>query len=407
MISMKKKIIKNIRMLRYINKPILALTLLYAVLGAFLILDASSISSVLTYGLDSPYYFFIRQLKFIGLALVGSIIVLFFPTKYYRKLSFFLSTIFIAVLLIVYFKNSLFTSSVSDVTLSLGDGKFQPAELLKVFLIMYMGSYYGTWANKKRHAKFSFIFPLLLCGVSAGIILFGGDIGSAAIMLALYALVFISVPSTKKDKFVTWTKRIACIGLIACVLILKFGYLVIPQKVLESDYRLNRLVYKSPCDRYEDNSGYQVCNGYIAIDNGGMSGVGIGESVQKYLYLPASHTDFIFPIVVEELGTITGVLIIIGYMVIIFLVFKVAIECENLQNSIICYGIAIYFMLHIFVNLGGVLGIIPLTGVPLPFLSYGGSFCITVICSFAIVQRINMENLEEKRIKELKGEAHE
>ena len=235
----------------------------------------------------------------------------------------------------------------------------------------------------------------------------GGDYGSAAIMAALYALVFISVPSTKKDKFVTWTKRIACIGLIVCVLILKFGYLVIPQKVLESDYRLNRLVYKSPCDRYEDNSGYQVCNGYIAIDNGGMSGVGIGESVQKYLYLPASHTDFIFPIVVEELGTITGVLIIIGYMVIIFLVFKVAIECENLQNSIICYGIAIYFMLHIFVNLGGVLGIIPLTGVPLPFLSYGGSFCITVICSFAIVQRINMENLEEKRIKELKGEAHE
>ena len=83
-------------------------------------------------------------------------------------------------------------------------------------------------------------------------------------------------------------------------------------------------------------------------------------------------------------------------MLLIGLIFRVALRTRNLQNSLICYGIAIYFMLHIFVNLGGVLGIIPLTGVPLPFLSYGGSFCITIICSFAIVQRINIENEIER-----------
>ena len=398
-----RKIFYEISLLRYINKPILILTLLFAILGAFLILDASSISSVLTYGLDSPYYFFIRQLKFIAASLLISLGVMLIPTRYYKFLSRLLSYAFIGVLAYVYFKNSLFSSDVTDVTLALGNGKFQPAEFLKIFLIMYMGAYYGVWANKKRHAKLSFTIPLILCGVSAGLILFGGDVGSAAIMLALYALVFMSVPT--KEKWVRRTKYLACGGLILCTLVLKFGYLVIPEKVLESDYRLNRLIYKSPCDRYEENSGYQVCNGYIAIDNGGMMGTGIGESVQKYLYLPASHTDFIFPIVVEELGVITGIAIIISYVVLIFLVFKVAIESVNLQNSIICYGIAIYFMLHIFVNLGGVLGIIPLTGVPLPFLSYGGSFCITVICSFAIVQRIHIENREEEHKKILKGES--
>jgi cell division protein FtsW len=201
-----------------------------------------------------------------------------------------------------------------------------------------------------------------------------------------------------KEKIMVILKYVACGGLIFAVLFLKFGYLIIPQSVLESDYRLNRFIYTHPCDRYEENSGYQVCNGYIAIDNGGVKGVGIGDSVQKYMYLPASHTDFIFPIVVEEFGVITGVFIILLYMLLIGLTFRVALKSKNLQNSIICYGIAIYVMLHIFVNLGGVLGVIPLTGVPLPFLSYGGSFCITLICSFAIVQRINIEN-ELERLK--------
>ena len=385
----KKSIFKDM------NKPILILTLLFAALGAFLILDASSISAVLTYGYDTPYYYFIRQLIFIGVALFFSFIVIKYPTSLYKGTSLALTLIFAGMLFIVYLKNSLFSSSVSVVTLSLFGGRFQPAEFLKVFLIMYMGSFYGSWSNKKNHRRFSFFIPLALCAFSAILILLGGDFGSAAIMVALYALVFIRVPS--KDKIVNYLKMLAIVGIVGSVLILKYAYLIIPESVLQSNYRLNRLIYKNPCDRYEEDSGYQVCNGYIAIDNGGLIGAGIGESVQKYLYLPASHTDFIFPIVVEELGVIVGVVIIIGYAALIYFVFGVAVNTTNLQNSIICYGIAIYFMLHVFVNLGGVLGLIPLTGVPLPFLSYGGSFCITIICSFAIVQRINIENNIEKR----------
>ena len=166
---------------------------------------------------------------------------------------------------------------------------------------------------------------------------------------------------------------------------------------MENDYRWSRFNYKNPCDRYEDVSGYQVCNGYIAIDNGGLEGVGIGNSIQKYMYLPASHTDFIFPIVVEEFGVIIAILVLIGYMVIIFLVFRVAKASKNLQNSMIAYGIGIYFMLHIFVNLGGVLGLIPLTGVPLPFLSYGGSFALSLSMALALIQRISIDNYNSQK----------
>ena len=383
--------------LKYINKPILILTLLLAGVGAFLILDASSISAQLTYGYDTPYYFFNKQLIFIAISLVGSFIVIKYPTSLYKGTSLILSVIFILALFIVYLKNSLFSSSVSVVTLSMFGGRFQPAEFLKVFLIMYMGAFYGSWVNKKDRGRWTFIIPLTLCAFSAILILLGGDFGSAAIMVALYALVFMCIPTS--DKIVKNIKLVAVVGLVSAVLILKFAYAIIPEHVLQSDYRLNRFIYTNPCDRYEEDSGYQVCNGFIAMDNGGLTGVGIGNSVQKYLYLPASHTDFIFPIVVEEFGVLSGVVIIGLYMLLLFYIFRVALKCNKLQNSIICYGIGIYIMLHIFVNLGGVLGVIPLTGVPLPFLSYGGSFCITVICSLAIVQRIHIENEIDRRTK--------
>lgn len=380
---------KKIKIMKLINKPILIMMLIYALIGAFLILDASSISSVLTYGVDT-YYFFKRQLIFILIGLFGSLIILRFPTKTYGKISGLLSILFIGLTLAVYMKNKLFSTDVNDVAINLFGFSFQPGEFLKIFLVMYMASYYDSWINNPKRKEWGFLWPLILCGAGVGIILLGGDFGTAALMLALFALVFLSVPV--KDKIITYFKSFAVFGLILCVVLLKYLYIVIPETTLEQSYRLNRFVYKDPCDRYEKNSGYQVCNGYIAIDNGGLFGVGIGNSIQKYLYLPASHTDFIFPIVVEELGLIVGVTIIIGYMVLIYLIFRISSQCTRFQNSMICYGVGIYITLHIFINLGGCLGIIPLTGVQLPFLSYGGSFCIVIICALAVVQRIHIEN---------------
>ena len=153
---------------------------------------------------------------------------------------------------------------------------------------------------------------------------------------------------------------------------------------------------------FGNNNNNNLFGNQTQSNNGGLFGVGIGNSVQKYMYLPASHTDFIFPIIVEEFGVISGIIIIIGYMAIAYFIFKVASNTYKLQNSLICYGVGIYFILHIFVNLCGVLGILPLTGVPLPFLSYGGSFCIVLLGSFGVIQRINIENMKERRERILK-----
>lgn len=394
---MKKYIVK---VFKNLNKSLFFWTMLYAIGGAFLILDASLISATLTYGYDNPYHFFIAQLAFIVVSLIGAyIIIKFIPTKIYGIASIFIGGILI-VALVGTFGGNWIGNGVRAVTLQIGGFTLQPAEFLKIALIMFMGSFY-YYRSKNPKLKSWWWLALIPSITVFAIVMFGGDFGTAAIIAALSALIFVAVPTSKEEIWFNRIKRIAIIGLVGSVLALKLGYLVIPEEKLKSDYRLNRFIYTNPCDRYEENSGYQVCNGFIAIDNGGLKGVGIGNSVQKYLYLPASHTDFIFPIVVEELGSIVGVLIIVGFMYIIALIFRVASSSYNLQNSIICYGIGINLMLHIFVNLGGVLGIIPLTGVPLPFLSYGGSFCITTICSLALVQRIHIENKDEKKKREI------
>jgi cell division protein FtsW len=148
----------------------------------------------------------------------------------------------------------------------------------------------------------------------------------------------------------------------------------------------------SPCS--EENyytTGNQVCNGYIAINNGGMKGLGLGNSIQKYLYLPEAHTDFIFCIIIEELGLRMGLFILLLYLILLTRIILIGKRSLNNRDSLICYGAAFYIFIHIMVNLCCVFGMLPMTGVPLPFMSYGGSYtwCLIIILSF--VQRVNIE----------------
>ena len=145
--------------------------------------------------------------------------------------------------------------------------------------------------------------------------------------------------------------------------------------------------------------GNQVCNSEIAFNNGKITGKGLGNSTQKYLYLPESHTDFIFAIIVEETGFLGGAAVLISFLVIIFTIIRTGAKSNNFRGSMICYGVAIYIFLHIAINLGGVSGLIPLTGVPLPFLSYGGTFTLCLIAGLSLVQRVAIENNLEKNKK--------
>lgn len=385
---------KSIGVIRGINKPLLILSLIFIFGGAFMILSASSISSVLQYEQDT-YYFCRLQLEYIAAALAASLVVINIPTSFYSRLGKYLIYVVLGITLIIFVKESLFNKNVSDVAFDALGRRVQIAEFLKLMLIVYLGIYYGNYVNQNKTSWAKTLTGLGLSILAGLFIALGGDFGTGAIMLTLFALMFIMIPIRTKPFGVT--KMILIAGMIVCISGLLFAYKVVPESKLLSDPRTSRLVYKNPCDRSEDVTGYQVCNGFIALDNGGLHGLGIGNSVQKYMYLPASHTDFIFAIVIEELGSLVGVGIIIGYLIMIYMIVVEAINSYNLQNSLICFGIAMYIMLHVIVNLGGVFGLLPVTGIPLPFLSYGGSCIISMIIGLALVQRIHIENVNEKK----------
>ena len=196
------------------------------------------------------------------------------------------------------------------------------------------------------------------------------------------------------------SKKIS-LGLVG-VTIIGACVLFVGSKYFLKSYQLERFNFKDPCLRYQDDSGYQLCNSFIAFKNGGVTGQGIGKSTQKYLYLPESYTDFIFPIIVEEWGLLVGVVIILLYLFVLFRIYMIARRAINLEGSLLAYGVCIYMFLHIAVNLVGVMGIGPLTGVPLPFLSYGGSYVVSLMVSLAIVQRVAIESNNNKKKKSKK-----
>lgn len=374
--------------------PLFIMVVLYVALGLVMIYSASNITAVVRYGYQ-PYHFFIRQVIFVLVSFfIGFLIVLRFPTRNYGALAWPLVFLLIGSLALLFVKGKIAGGAISWFDLKYF--KVQPSEFAKSILVIFMAIYYNKLHYKKVKNIYAYFVPLGFAAIIIGLVFMQPDLGSAAIIAGIVFLTFISIPVVQNN-IMKFIKIIAIGCILAMVAFLYSG------NDFLSSIQKGRLNFRNPCSRYTETTGYQVCNGFIAINNGGLFGVGLGNSTQKYLYLPESHTDFIFPIIVEELGLVTGIIIILGYAYILSRILKIAKTSENLRCSILAYGTFWYFTLHILVNLLGVLALIPLTGVPLPFLSYGGSFTVNAIIMIFVVERVNIENKINKTKREIKA----
>lgn len=374
--------------------PLFIMVVLYVALGLVMIYSASNITAVVRYGYQ-PYHFFIRQAIFVLVSFfIGFLIVLRFSTRNYGALAWPLVFLLIGSLALLFVKGKIAGGAISWFDLKYF--KVQPSEFAKSILVIFMAIYYNKLHYKKVKNIYAYFVPLGFAAIIIGLVFMQPDLGSAAIIAGIVFLTFISIPVVQNN-IMKFIKIIAIGCILAMVAFLYSG------NDFLSSIQKGRLNFRNPCSRYTETTGYQVCNGFIAINNGGLFGVGLGNSTQKYLYLPESHTDFIFPIIVEELGLVTGIIIILGYAYILSRILKIAKTSENLRCSILAYGTFWYFTLHILVNLLGVLALIPLTGVPLPFLSYGGSFTVNAIIMIFVVERVNIENKINKTKREIKA----
>ncbi len=389
-----KAIRENIKSLyNKMDKPLLFFSILFFLFGLLSITTASSREAGVRYDVDTYYYFF-KQLIMIIIGVIVSFIVLNLKTKAYKEL-IPLGYIIVVILVLLIFPFGVDVNGAKNWLPIPGIGTIQPSELAKIVIIVYTAVLFEKYykilrSNDKR--KYEKIGTILVMVVLIPILTFlQKDLGSALIMLSIFAIMFLSSPILRIDKLKTIVLGISVFIVGLSLLYLKQGYVL-------SEAQKARFSFFNPCSKYE-TTGYQVCNGYIAINGGGLFGVGIGKSKQKYSYIPEPHTDMIFSIIAEEYGVIGCSFIFIAYIIILFRILKISINSYNLRNKYISLGVACYIFMHIFINLGGLFGLIPLTGVPLPFLSYGGTYAISLMTSLAIVQRIHIENEIEKNKK--------
>ena len=370
------------------DKTLLFITIVFFAFGLLMILSASSMESYMRYE-ASPYNYFYRQGLFLILGIVISFFILRIPTKVYKGFSYIL---LLGILVCLGGLTAYGYAANNAVSwFKIGPLNIQPSEFAKIIVIIYLACYYDR-KRDELNQPWQLIKPIIPVVIIFSLVLIQPDFGTAIVIALISFFMFFALPMSKWCRFRFSILIITFIALVVVLFAFTKGHFL-------KSYQLERFNFKDPCLRYKEDSGYQLCNSFIAFKNGDLTGQGIGRSTQKFLYLPESYTDFIFPIIVEEWGLIVGIIIILLYLFVIYRVYVIAKRAVNLEASLLAYGVCVYIFLHVAINLIGVMGIGPLTGVPLPFLSYGGSYTINLFASLAIAQRVAIESNRQKKKK--------
>ncbi len=377
--------LKFFKNLKYCNKLLLFLSTALFVFGLIMIFSSSNISAFMRYH-RTPYHFLIKQSLFLLAGIFGFLFIINFDSKKYLKISWLGLIVCAGMLIYAYF----YAPDINDSKgwIYLGPISLQPSEFVKVVIIAWLATFFEIkklGVNKLAPNLFAFFIAM----VEAGLVVVSNDFGTAAIIGLITMLMYILMPLNLEVKFKT-----VSLVVVGVMCVLGLYYVADTSSFSRQIGRFSD--FGNPCSEEKFyTGGNQVCNSIIAFNNGGVTGKGLGNSTQKYLYLPESHTDFIYAIIVEETGLVGGLIVILSYVSILFLIIRVGVRSNTFRGSMICYGVAIYIFIHIAVNLGGISGLIPLTGVPLPFLSYGGSFTLSLIVALSMVQRIEIETALE------------
>lgn len=387
-----QKIIKDtIKNIKDTDRVLLSLTIIFIIFGLFNIVTVSSREAISNH--VKLYYYFDKHLKILLLSAVAWLTIINIPTNYYKKIGFG-----VILILSVYMLYSLVTvdeirgaknwSMVGGIT-------FQPSEFAKPLIIVTVAAMFDKYAfilRNKKHKKAHIIALILVAGLLIPTVVFvQKDFGTMFIQVLIFGTLLFFSPILKETKVKA--------GIALLILLIVGGLIQFSVKgYLFTELQVNRFIgYREPCKHYEDG-GYQICNALIAINGGGLFGLGIGKSQQKYSYIIEPHTDMVFSIMLEEYGLLIMTLAIIGYILIIYRILLISTQASTIRGRYIALGVGTLLFLHIFINLGGLTTLIPLTGVPLPFFSYGGSFTVTLIASLALVQRVSIET-KNKRVR--------
>lgn len=336
-------------------------------LGLLMVYSSSGVSSAERLG--DEFYFFRRQVAWLSLGLVMLGLARFIRYESLPRLSRPFLLVSIILLGLVFVPHLGRHVGGQYRWLKIGRFSFQPAEIAKFGLVFYAADF----ISRRKCLTVKEFFPLVLVmSIIIGLIILQPDFGTAIIIAMLGGLILF-----------VWGVKVRYLLLPLVIAIPGFIYLII-----KAPYRLNRiLVFLHP--EYDTaGTGYQMSQSFIALGSGGFLGHGLGNGRQKLLYLPASHTDFIFAIIGEELGLLGTLTVVVLFMCLLWQGIKVARFAPDLFGYYMALGITFFISLQALVNMGVVSGLLPNKGTPLPFISFGGTSLVVNLLSIGILLNI-------------------
>ena len=347
-------------------------------LGIVMVLSASAPSAIAESG--NSYSYVIQQLKAAILGIILMLIISKIDYRLYKKFYKAIYWISVLILLLVLIPGLGLSSNGATRWIDLKFIQFQPSELTKIGLIVFYAGYLADHKSELKSFWKGFVKPLIYILPPIAILYFVQNHLSASVVIGAVTCVMMIMAGCRLLYFVI-------AGLIGA-LVMTVGIIAL-QATGKGGFRIKRIM--SFMDPWADATevGWQAVQGLYAIGSGGLFGVGLGESKQKYLYIPEPHNDFIFSILSEELGFVGCVIVILLFAIFIWRGILIAIKSPDMFGSLLATGITTLIGVQVIINIGVVTSSIPNTGMPLPFFSYGGTALLILLCSCGVLLNIS------------------
>ena len=341
-------------------------------IGMVMILSASTTVSYKQF--NNQYIIFLRQLMFAAIGVVLMMTISRLPKVFFLKWSVVALVISIVLLILVLIPSIGISVAGQRNWISLwGPFRLQPSEVAKLTLIVWGSAVLSKQIRSKTTTWQNLLIPVFPVGlIITVLVIFEGDLGTTLIIGPILLSLFYAVGAPMK--LFTWS---AMAGLLAIL------YLSI-----QETYRIQRfLSWISPTVENQD-AGWQVTHGKYALASGGWTGIGLGASREKWGWLPAAHTDFIFAVVGEEIGLVGTIIVLIFIGTIAYVALTLARETNDRFTKLIATSVMAWIVVQSIINIGAVLGLLPVTGVPLPLVSYGGSSLIFTLAAIGVLMAV-------------------
>lgn len=340
-------------------------------IGLIMVYSASAVLSYHEFG--DAFYYMKRQLLFAGIGVLMMLLLMNVDYWILRRWAITGLIICFLLLILVLVPGVGLIRGGAQSWIGIGAFSIQPAEFIKIWMIIFLAKYLSE--NQKKIIFFGrgLLPSLLLVFIAFALIMLQPDLGTGAVMVAT-SVVMIYIAGAR----VSHLAGLAMLGIV--------GFIGL---ILAAPYRISRIT--SFLDPWQDplGAGYQIIQSLYAIGPGGLMGLGLGMSRQKFYYLPEPQTDFIFAILAEELGFIGGATVLLLFTLLLWRGMRVAITAPDLYGSLLAAGIVAMIAIQVVINIGVVIGMFPVTGITLPFLSYGGSSLTLMLMAVGILLNVS------------------